>query len=56
MFVVEKNGDTEIRTPFTIYTGFDADNEVITITYQLTKIDSQGSYTTTSDAVKVVEQ
>lgn len=56
MFVVEKNGDTEIRTPVVIYTGFDADNEGITITYQLTKIDSQGAYTTTSDAVKVVEQ
>jgi len=56
MFVVVKNGDTEIRTPFTIYTGFDAQNEGITITYQLTKIDSQGAYTTTSDAVKVVER
>tara|TARA_R110002110_G_scaffold2258_3_gene10262 strand:+ start:5880 stop:6911 length:1032 start_codon:yes stop_codon:yes gene_type:complete len=55
-FVVAKNGDTEIRTPVVIYTGFDADNEGITITYQLTKIDSQGAYTTTSDAVKVVEQ
>ena len=55
-FVVAKNADTEIRTPFTIYSGFDADNEGLTITYQLTKIDSQGAYTTTSDAVKVVEQ
>ena len=56
MFVVPKNADTEIRTPVTIYTGFDADNEGLTITYQLTKIDAQGAYTTTSDAVKVVEQ
>ena len=55
-FVVAKNGDTEIRTPVVIYSGFDADNEGLTITYQLTKIDSQGAYTTTSDAVKVVEQ
>ena len=28
MFVVPKNADTEIRTPVTIYTGFDADNEL----------------------------
>ena len=56
LFVVEKNGDTEIRTPVTIYTGFDAQNEGLTITYQLTKIDAQGAYTTTSDAVKGVER
>lgn len=53
--VVGKNGDVQIETPFTIYSNFDANDEGITVTYQLTSISGRGAFATTSDAVKVLE-
>lgn len=51
LLISKLNGETNFEVPVELFTNFDADDEVLTITLELQTVNAQGAYTVNSDGV-----